>query len=128
MKRILLYLFLSAVMIFVLTECKKKDDDNECPACPVVNSISPASAHWAEVVTITGVNFSSSISGNIVKFNGMLVESDSILSANSTEIRVKVPKGCGSGPVTVDLDADLTNNGAAVNFTYLYTVNASLFA
>jgi len=56
------------------------------------------------------------------------VDPDSILSGSTTQIVVKVPKTCGSGAVTVDIDADLTNTGTPPVFQYIYTYRVSTFA
>jgi hypothetical protein len=104
--------------------CKRKDKDDECPACPSVESISPVSARAYDKLTITGKNFSVTPALNIVKINGVLIKADSILSGTTTQLVVKVPKGCGSGPVTVDLDDELSNFGTppVLNYIFRYTV------
>src|SRR6478672_3943757 len=101
----LIVLFISC---FFFT-CRRKDKADECPACPSVEDISPASAHAYDKLKISGKNFSITPTLNIVKINGVQVLPDSILSGTTTELVVKVPKGCGSGPVTVDLDEELSN-------------------
>ncbi|HSH65215.1 MAG TPA: IPT/TIG domain-containing protein [Bacteroidia bacterium] len=105
----------------VFFTCKKKDKD-ECPVCPSVESISPTNARCFEKLTIFGKNFSATPAANIVKINGMQVNADSILSGSTDKLVVKVPKGCGTGPVTVDIDNELTNEGTPPVFTYLSTV------
>ncbi|MBK8364303.1 MAG: IPT/TIG domain-containing protein [Bacteroidetes bacterium] len=105
----------------MISSCKKDDSDSDdCPNCPSVTAISPAQAHAYENLTITGINFSSDPQSNIIKINGVLVDADSIVSGNQNQIIVKVPKGCGSGAVTVDLDAELTHFGTSPLFTYIY--------
>ncbi len=108
---------LLAIACTLFFTCKKKDKD-ECPVCPSVESISPASAKCYEKITIFGKNFAASPAANIVKINGMQINPDSILSGTSTQLVVKVPKGCGTGPVTVDIDNELTNYGNPPIFTY----------
>jgi sugar lactone lactonase YvrE len=104
--------------------CRKKNKDDDCPACPSVESISPVNAHAYDKLTISGKNFSVTPALNLVKINGVLVKADSILSGTTTQLVVKVPKGCGSGPVTVDLDDELTNFGTppVLNYIYRYMV------
>ena len=63
-----------------------------------------------------------------MKINGRIVNPDSVISSNATQIIVIVPIGCGSGKVTVDLDAELTNTGTPPDFTYLYRAVVSTFA
>jgi sugar lactone lactonase YvrE len=105
--------------------CRRKDKNDECPACPSVESISPTSAQAYDKLTISGKNFSITPSANIVKINGMLIKPDSILSGTATQLVVRVPKGCGSGPVTVDIDDELTNFGTppVLNYIYRYIIS-----
>ena len=114
---------LSSLLFFILltgiSACKKKDV-NECPFCPSVQSISPSTGPAYTTLTITGKNFSSVPKENIIKINGITINPDSILLGNQTQLVVKVPKGCGTGPVTVDLDDELTNYGEPPVFTYQY--------
>lgn len=114
-----LKLILFALTIIYLGSCRKKDK-NECPVCPSVESISPASAKCYEKITIFGKNFAASPAANIVKINGMQINPDSILSGTTEKLVVRVPKGCGTGQVTVDIDNELTNYGNPVTFTYDY--------
>ena len=115
------FLLLLVIAGIFLNSCKKKDTDDECPNCPTVTAISPTSAHGFDQLTITGNNFSSDPQSNIVKINGVQIDPDSILSGSTSELIVKVPRLCGSGKVTVDVDAELTNFGTPPEFTYLYT-------
>ena len=63
-----------------------------------VSSINPTSGKVGISVTITGLNFGSSIAENKVSFNG---EDASIVSANSSEIVAIVPENATTGPVVV---------------------------
>lgn len=118
MKKVAGFILLIAIVCLAIT-CRKKDKD-DCPACPAVESISPVSAHAYEKLTITGKNFDIKPSANIVKINGVQISRDSILSGTTSQLVVKVPRGCGSGPVTVDIDEELTNFGTPPTFNYLY--------
>ncbi|MBK8364305.1 MAG: IPT/TIG domain-containing protein [Bacteroidetes bacterium] len=122
-KYTLVLLYSLALLVF-LNSCKKKETDEECPNCPSVISISPTQAYGYDILTITGTNFSSDLQSNIVKINGVQVNPDSILSGSETQLIVKVPKRCGSGSVTVDLDAELTNFGSPPQFNYLFRYTA----
>lgn len=117
----LIVLFISSFLF----NCKRKDKEDECPACPSVESVSPTSVRAYDKLTISGKNFSVTPTLNIVKVNGVRVMPDSILSGTTTALVVKVPKGCGSGPVTVDLDEELTNFGTppVLNYVYRYVVS-----
>ncbi len=110
--------FYIIILVIACTfSCKKKDKD-ECPFCPALETISPASGHSNDTVTITGDHFGAS--GNIVKFNGTLAR---VITENVNRIVVLVPANCGSGPVTVDQDDELTsNNSLNFDFIYRYTV------
>ena len=132
MKKILIFALICYIQIlFVLlflNSCKKKDDGSDCPNCPSVISLIPDHGYGGDTISLSGKNFKEDFRANIVKFNGVTVSTDSILSGVSTQLSVIVPIGCGSGPVTVDLDAELTNSGTPPNFTYLYKATVSTFA
>src|SRR4051812_41873025 len=115
-------IFILILGIVYLSSCRKKDK-NECPVCPIVESISPVSAHAGDTITINGSQFNSS--GNIVKFND--VSATRIVSENSSQVRAVVPANCGSGPVSVDIDDELTSN-RSVAFTYISKYTVTTFA
>lgn len=119
MKKIVLLTLLILIVCTAIT-CRKKDQEDECPACPAVESLSPMSAQCYDKLTIFGRNFNIKPSENIVKINGVQVSADSILSGNASQLVVKVPKGCGSGPVTVDVDNELTHTGEPPIFNYIF--------
>lgn len=125
--KIIFFAYCWMQLIFLLSSCKKKND-GDCPNCPSVLSISPDQAYGGDTISLSGRNFSSDSRANIVKFNGFTVSSDSIISGSSTHLSVVVPISCGTGPVTVDLDAELTNSGTPPTFTYLYKATVSTFA
>jgi len=115
------------IIAILFASCKKKSGDDDCPVCPVVTSLSPAHGHKGDTVTIIGNNFGSSAINDIVKFNGTAVDASDMISATETEIKVIVPPRCGTGPVTVTIDADLYSDGGPV-FTYETTQVVSLYA
>ena len=117
MKNNIALLALFFVTFSLFNGCKKNDD--ECPICPSVVSIFPSSGNGRDTLTITGINFAESAADNIVKINGVLIEPEKIISGTSTEIKVIVPLNCGTGPVTVDFDSDLTNQGTPPVFQYI---------
>lgn len=123
MKKTIRYSILVILLSSFFLTCRKKDKDDECPACPSVESISPTSAHAFDKITILGRNFSVTPSANIVKINGIRVSPDSIVSGTSDKLVVRVPKSCGSGAVTVDIDNELTNFGTPplLNYIFRYT-------
>jgi len=117
---------ISSFLFLSVFSCKKKSDD-DCPVCPVVNSVTPASGKHGDTITISGKNFSSDFASQTIKFNGKPVETGDILSGTTEQIRVRVPLKCGTGPVTVALDADLFSEGGPV-FTYITTQVVTVFA
>jgi hypothetical protein len=113
--------FIIVIGIAFLFSCKKKHQD-ECPFCPVLESISPASGHANDTVTITGNQFGAA--RNIVKFNGTQA---TVITESTTRIVALVPGNCGSGPVTVDQDAELTSSNS-LNFTFISKYTVTSFA
>lgn len=109
------------IAIAFVSSCKKRDKD-ECPVCPIVDAISPTIAHANDTVTITGRQFGAS--NNIVKLNNMQA---TVISENTTKVVAIVPRNCGTGPATVDIDDELTSN-RSVQFTYTYKFTVSTFA
>ncbi|MBK8364307.1 MAG: IPT/TIG domain-containing protein [Bacteroidetes bacterium] len=99
------FLLLLVIAGIFLNSCKKKDTDDECPNCPTVTAISPTSAHGFDQLTITGNNFSSDPQSNIVKLTVFQIDLIQYWSGSTSELIVKVPRLCGSGKVTVDVDA-----------------------
>jgi Tol biopolymer transport system component/PKD repeat protein len=82
---------------------------------PSITSIDPTSGTTGTEVVITGSNFSSTASDNIVEFNGVRAE---LNGATETELRALVPGTATSGPVTVTVN-DITANGP--EFTVIQT-------
>ncbi|HEX5001044.1 MAG TPA: IPT/TIG domain-containing protein [Bacteroidia bacterium] len=112
------------------SSCKKEPE--ECPWCPQVNSITPASAPYGDTVFIKGKyllpnpNFNDVLQ---VKFNGVTVPEEYILENYDDSIRLIIPKGTLSGPVTVELnESDGLIGTESANFEYIYTPAVSTFA
>jgi Zn-dependent metalloprotease len=68
---------------------------------PVISSYTPVTAAIGTEVTITGQNFNSTLEKNLVSFGATRA---TVVSASSTEIKVKVPGGASFGSITL-LDA-----------------------
>jgi hypothetical protein len=118
-----------AVGIFIICffdTCKKKDSD-DCPNCPKIEALLPASGRKGDTVLINGSNFSSVLTDNIVKFNGTVVAPSNMISGSTTQLKVMVPAKCGTGPVTVTLDDELYSDDGPV-FTYNYVTTVTLYA
>jgi sugar lactone lactonase YvrE len=115
MKKLIILIIGIYAMCFYFS-CKKKDK-NACPVCPVVENLYPSSGKKGDTILITGKNFSSVLTENLVTFNGVSVAPTSMLSGSSTELRVLVPGKCGTGPVEVKLDDELySENGPTFNY------------
>ncbi len=102
---------------------------------PTVSSIEPVSGPPTTVVTLTGSNFSTSLSNIAVRFNGAL---GTLVSATETRIVVLVPFGASTGPIVVSIfDQQTTgpaftvtppkpsNNRAETQFQYVEASAAS---
>jgi sugar lactone lactonase YvrE len=117
-----------AVIVTCISSCKK---DNASPGPtpipfvppPVISGISPNHGPANTTVVITGVNFSSNISDNIVKFNG---KPATVTSATTTQLTVTVPIGAGTGNVLAKVTGSSEVSGPV--FTYEYTGVVTTFA
>lgn len=83
--------------IILISACSKSDNNTD--ALPQITAFSPAAGAIDTMVTITGNNFSNDKSTITVKF-GTLAATD-IVSATSSEIKVKVPKAALPGKVKI---------------------------
>jgi hypothetical protein len=68
---------------------------------PVIVSVVPDRGPVGTEVTIEGRNFDSTPAANTVKFGGVAVPAQDISQASPTTLKVKVPKGAATGPVSV---------------------------
>jgi hypothetical protein len=125
MKKVAIVVVGIFITCFFIT-CRKKDKD-ECPACPEIDALSPATGKKGDTVLISGSNFSAVLKNNIVKFNGTAVAPGNMISGSTTQLKVLVPAKCGTGPVTVTLDDELYSDNGPV-FTYNYATVVSIFA
>jgi FG-GAP-like repeat/IPT/TIG domain len=69
-------------------------------AQPVINSFSPSTGSVGSTVVISGSNFSSTTSGNIVYFGAVRA---AVTAASTTALAVTVPAGASFGPMTVEV-------------------------
>ena len=113
----LLVIILSSLLIFV--SCKK--DKN--PPSPETEALTFAEARPGDTLIIKGKNFSEVLTNNIVKFNG--VEA-TLISASPTELKVLVPAGATSGPITITVNGVTIEAGSVtiIPFT-LYTIKVN---
>jgi hypothetical protein len=91
---------------------------NETVLVPTISSISPLRTRPGATVTITGANFSETISDNAVDFNGTAA---TITSATSTSLDVTVPDDATTGQVSVSV------GGVTGTFEDSFHVMDSLF-
>jgi hypothetical protein len=78
-----------------LNSCKEDDD---APP-PTITSFTPTNGVQWSTVTITGTNFSTTASENIVKFNGTTAE---VSASTATSITTVVPTDATTGTITVE--------------------------
>lgn len=86
---------------------------------PTISTISPDNGVFNTVVTITGTNFSTTLAENEVKFNGKVAK---LTGATATQLTAEVPKGAGTGTITVTVKNN-TANGPVFNYTYTIMVS-----
>lgn len=83
-----------------------------------IDKINPDPALTEQLVTITGVGFDTTeLTNNEVYFtseNGELLKSD-VLSGDNTQIKVKVPNGAVTGPVTVKVGDDEDSSAIVIS-------------
>jgi sugar lactone lactonase YvrE len=108
-------IFLTTLLVASIISCKKSKDSPS----PVISSITPDNGVWSTIVTINGNNFSTNLSDNTVQFNGKDAQ---VISATGTVITAEVPKGAGTGPVSLKVGGK-TVTGPVFNYTYITRVN-----
>lgn len=104
--RLFKFLLVFATIGILLIQCTDSTDD-PAPETepPEINSINPGSGTVGTEVTIDGLNFSASASGNEVSFNGATA---SVTSASTTQLIVEVPTDATTGDITVTVDGSTT--------------------
>lgn len=73
------------------------------PVIPVLTSLDPASGKVGSSVVITGTNFGSAVSDNVVKFNGAEAV---VTDVTATTVTATVPAGATTGDITVTVDGE----------------------
>ncbi len=83
--------------------CKNSDEvHNPIIPAPTITEFSPTSGSAGTNVIIDGTNFSTTATGNIVKFNGTTA---TVSGATATSLTVSVPAGASSGKITVEVSS-----------------------
>ena len=81
---------------------------------PTINSIAPKSGSGGDTVVIAGTNFSTTLTENVVMFNGVQA---TVKSATATKLVVLAPSTGTTGNITVKVKTNETVTGP--KFTYL---------
>lgn len=82
---------------------------------PTITSFSPASGPIGTTVTITGTNFSTTASDNIVSFGSVKAN---VISASATMLTVKVPLGALYQPISVTTNKLTAYTAVPFNITF----------
>jgi hypothetical protein len=127
-----------ALLVTVTNSCKKETDVIPTPAeepvieaavqqaattastKPTILGIRPAKGSSGDLVSIVGTNFSTVVSQNVVKFNGVQTQ---LKSATKTELVAYAPSGAKTGPITLKVGTNAVITGPV--FTYIPRVSIS---
>lgn len=85
----------------------------------LISDVTPTEGPYSTVVTINGSGFGSIGDSLAVRFNGVIAD---VLEASSSQLRVTVPKGAGSGSVSVQVN-EIIGVGPDFNYIPVYTVS-----
>lgn len=88
---------------------------------PTLTSLSPTSGNIGSTITLSGTGFSTTLSQNNVKFNGIAA---TVTNASSTSLTVTVPDGATSGDVTVTVNG---KTSAEIHFDVTTTLTVTSF-
>jgi sugar lactone lactonase YvrE len=120
LKRSVLLLIIFITLSVFITSCSKSGTGiNPKPPAEAVISItafSPAKALPNSIVSISGSNFNTALANNVVKFNGVSAQVNSV---NATEIVVTVPGTATTGKIEV------SSNGKKVTSATDFTVTTA---
>ncbi len=116
MKKILSNAILLICTLSIIVNCSK-DDGPSPKAMPSITTFTPKSGIVGTKVTITGKNFSTSTSENVVKFGNVMAI---VTQASATELTTSVPDGASTAKISV------TVNGESTSSTDSFTVNAPI--
>lgn len=84
------------------------------PTTPTISSFTPSSGIVGTSVTISGTNFSSTLSSNIVKFNGTTA---SLSSGSATQLIATVPSGASTGKISVTVGSNTATSSGDFTIT-----------
>jgi uncharacterized repeat protein (TIGR01451 family) len=86
----------------VVESSVKLDEKTVIIPKPTITSFSPEGNYNGQQVIITGTNFESKPTDNIVKFNDLIAQ---VVSGNTTQLVVIVPQGATKGKISVTTQA-----------------------
>src|SRR5216684_5715592 len=111
--------FLAALLGLAGLICFGSCGKTNHPTAPTlhISSFSPSSGILGTRVVITGSDFSPSLTGNTVTFNG---KTAIVIAAAATSLTVEVPVLAGNGKISVQVGSKTTSS--ANDFTYIYSV------
>ncbi|MCZ8216782.1 MAG: IPT/TIG domain-containing protein, partial [Cyclobacteriaceae bacterium] len=87
-----------------------------------ITGFEPYEGTAGSVITISGTNFESNSTQNIVTFNNVVGQ---VIDGNSTSIKVMVPEGATTGKIKVEANSQVITSSADFN---VFTVQVSTFA
>jgi hypothetical protein len=122
-----------AILVLTVTGCKKSGSPSSptgptgptgptAPTTPTITTVAPDTGAYNTTVTITGTNFSTTTSDDIVTFNGT---SATVSAATTTQLTVAVPQGAGTGVIKLTIGSNMITGPT---FTYIYTYTVSTLA
>lgn len=76
---------------------------------PLLTSIAPNNGLYGDIIIIKGARFGSKQGSSFVLFNNIAAEDQDYVSWSDTEIRVRIPVGATTGPVSVSTNAGSSN-------------------
>ena len=85
---------ISSFIVPLLASC----GDEEVSPVPIITGFTPSDGSVGTSVVITGTNFSSTMAGNVVSFNGTAA---TVSAATTTQLSVTVPTGATTGKISV---------------------------
>ena len=116
------FILLLLAVISLLMWIEACTDQGTQPAAPpAVTALQLDSAAVGDTIKVEGTNFGASRGSSVVSFGS--VAATVYPDWTSSEIRVKVPAGATSGPVTVTVDGTMSN---AVQFKVVVPLSAPL--
>jgi mono/diheme cytochrome c family protein len=112
MRRVL-FLSIITTLVFACVNNKQEVIPTTTPA-PTITSFSPTNGVVGTTVTIVGTNFSTTATGNTVKFNGIAA---TVSTATTTSLAVSVPTGATTGNITVTVGGQTATSSASYTVT-----------